>query len=118
MADQNECRFSGVVEQFAVIATKTGTPMVKLMLLAGRERVSVVAFRDLAERTRLNEGDRVELAGPLQSNSWEGQDGVRRYGWQIIANRLEIIRPAAAPPSAAPGSRPVQTVPPGTDVPF
>lgn len=101
MKDLNVCNISGSVESFQIIATKTGTPMIKAMILCGREKISVVAFKELADKIRLAEGDRVSLVGAVQSTSWEGKDGVRRYGYQIIAS--EITLDAATP--ALPESR-------------
>jgi single-stranded DNA-binding protein len=104
MTDRNECNLSGTVESFQIVPTKTGTPMIKFFLLAGKEKVSVVAFRDLADQTRLSPGDRAAIMGTIQSTSWEGKDGVKRYGFQIIASEitLEDVTPATAPPTPPP----------------
>ena len=106
--DLNECRITGTVDRFDRIATKTGTPMCKALVLCHKETVAVIAFRDLAEQTNLNPGDRVEVRGRIQSTSWTGQDGVKRYGWQIVAEHIALIgsaEPAPPLPPPLPDSR-------------
>jgi single-stranded DNA-binding protein len=119
MTDQNECRFTGTVEKFQVIETKTGTSMIKFFLQAGKEKVAVVAFRDLADQTRLSPGDRVAVLGALQSTSYKGQDGVMRYGYQVIASEItsEDEAPASAPPARTTPAKQA-TPPPGERVPI
>ena len=116
--DINQARITGTVEKFDRIATKTGTPMVKALVRCYKETVQVVAFRDLAEDTDLQAGDRVEVRGRIQNTSWTAQDGSRRYGWQLVAEAITLIGetqpaapltgetqpPAPAPPSPRPTS--------------
>jgi hypothetical protein len=59
--DVNECRFTGTVEGFTVVNTKTGTPMIRFFLACNKERIATVAFKALADATRLNDGDQVVL---------------------------------------------------------
>jgi len=109
MSDLNECHFTGLVEQFYIIQTKTGTPMVKAFVLCGKERLTVIAFKELADATRLNEGERVAVSGAIQSTSWESKDGVKRYGFQVIASEIsktetgQAIEPAPAPSAPTKG---------------
>ncbi|NOR23586.1 MAG: hypothetical protein GQ542_04205 [Desulforhopalus sp.] len=49
--DINNCKFSGAVINFRKIQTKTGTPMVVFQLQCYRERVDIIAFKDLATQT-------------------------------------------------------------------
>ena len=91
MKDKNCFEFTGTVERFDRIATKTGTPMVAFTVLCWRERVRTVAFKALAEQTDLSTGDRVEVRGHIQSTEWQDKDGNKRSGWQCIAH--EISRP-------------------------
>ena len=113
--DINKCHITGTVEKFDRIATRTGTPMVRAMVRCYRETLQVVAFRDLAEDTDLQAGDRVEVRGRIQNTSWTAQDGSRRYGWQLIAESITLIdetQPGAQlagetqPPAPAPPTRP------------
>lgn len=105
MSDINEARFSGAVENFKVIPTKTGTPMIRFLLVCGQEKLSAVAFKALADKTRLAEGERVTIRGRIQTTSWDDRDGMRRYGWQVIASEIgaEDVPPAQpAPPTRSP----------------
>lgn len=109
--DINHAKFTGTVERFDRIATKTGTPMVRVLLRCYRESVSVVAFKDLAKDTDLAPGDRVEVRGNIQSTSWTAPDGTRRQGWQVVSDYIGPIaeqveqhdsRRGVAPPPAPP----------------
>ncbi|MBM9536170.1 single-stranded DNA-binding protein [Desulfobulbus alkaliphilus] len=116
--DINQARITGGVEKFDHINTRTGTPMIKALVRCYRETVSVVAFKELAENTDLAPGDRVDVRGKIQSTSWTAQDGSKRYGWQLIADHIDLIGdplaesqatgepqlPAPAPPSTRPAS--------------
>jgi len=114
--DKNEIHISGTVESFKVIATKTGTPMIKFFVRCNKEKISVVAFNELAEATQLNDGDLVTVNGAVQSTSWQGNDGVQRYGFQVIANNINGVEASKKEtPSQAPPRTPNQ---PYTGVPF
>ena len=54
---------------------------------------NIVAWRDLAERCAeyLKKGQRVYIEGRLQTRSWEGQDGVKRYKTEIVARMMEML---------------------------
>ena len=97
--DINRCHITGTVERFDRIATKTGTAMIKALVRCYKETVQVVAFRDLAEDTDLQAGDRVEVRGRIQNTSWTAQDGSRRYGWQLVAESITLDGAEAAPPA-------------------
>ena len=92
------------VADFRRIETKTGRPMVRFRAEIGKDRLSVVAFNDLAEHLDLADGNVVDITGRLQGTSWEGQDGGRRYGWQVIAEQVEQhdSRRNSAPPPTPP----------------
>ena len=66
----------------------------------------VVAFRKLAELCSqyLQKGRRVYVEGRLQTRSWEGQDGQKRYTTEVVAQDVQFLdsRPGGAPPSEAP----------------
>lgn len=87
--DINRATFSGEILNFRQIQTKTGTPMIAFTLQCFRERVSVVAFKDLASSTALTTGERVVVKGRIQSRSYE-KDGVTHYSWQLIADSIEV----------------------------
>ena len=92
------------VADFRRIETKTGRPMVRFRAEIGKDRLSVVAFNDLAEHLDPADGNVVDITGRLQGTSWEGQDGGRRYGWQVIAEQVEQhdSRRNSAPPPTPP----------------
>lgn len=96
MKDINEFRFTGTVERFDRIQTKTGTPMVAFTVMCWKERIRTVAFKDLAEKTDLAAGDRVEVRGHIQSNSWTDQNEQQRNGWQVIAHEIRRADDTAA----------------------
>ena len=106
------------VADFRRVETKTGRPMVRFRAEIGKDRLSVVAFNDLAEHLDLADGNVVDITGRLQGTSWEGQDGGKRYGWQVIAEQVEQhdsrrrIAPPPTPP--APSTRPSSPTRPAT----
>jgi len=68
---------------------------------------NVVAWRKLAEicAQYLKKGGKVYIEGRLQTRDWEGQDGVRRYRTEIIAdNMIMLDRAGSASAQPAPSS--------------
>ncbi len=57
------------------------------------EWVSVVAWSKLAERVNqyLTKGSKAYIEGRLQTRSWEGQDGQKRYRTEVIANDVQFL---------------------------
>jgi single-strand DNA-binding protein len=55
----------------------------------------VVAWGPLAERTAeyLRKGRKVYVEGRLQTRSWEGQDGQKRYTTELIASTVTALDP-------------------------
>lgn len=86
--DKNSAKVSGMVERFDVVNTKTGTPMIRFALRCWRERIQIVAFKELATTTMLRPGDRVEVEGRIQGTQWSAPDGTRRTGFQIVARAI------------------------------
>ena len=86
--DINAIRITGTVERFDIVSTKAGTPMIRLTVRCFKELFTVVAFKELAETTRLNAGERVEVRGRVQSNTWADRDGNKRYGFQVVATDI------------------------------
>ena len=54
---------------------------------------NIVAWGKLAEicEQYLDKGRRVYVEGRLQTRNWEGQDGVKRYRTEIIANNMIML---------------------------
>ncbi|HWO94027.1 MAG TPA: single-stranded DNA-binding protein [Dehalococcoidia bacterium] len=63
------------------------------------EWFSVVTWNKLAETCSqyLQKGRRAYVEGRLQTRSWEGQDGQRRYRTEVIANTVLFLDRAGAP---------------------
>lgn len=64
---------------------------------------NVVAWAKLAEICGqfLAKGRKVYVEGRLQTRDWEGQDGVRRYRTEIVADNLIILDRAGGGASSA-----------------
>jgi single-strand DNA-binding protein len=74
---------------------------------------NIVAWGKLAEicQQYLGKGRKVYVEGRLQTHDWEGQDGVKRYRTEIVAENMIMLdrapegsytpRAASAPPASA-----------------
>ena len=65
---------------------------------------NIVAWGKLAEicGQYLAKGRKVYVEGRLQTRDWEGQDGVKRYRTEIVADNMIILdRPGSAPSGGA-----------------
>ena len=54
---------------------------------------SVVAWRKLAEicEQYLKKGAKVYIEGRMQTRDWEGEDGVKRYKTEIVAENMIML---------------------------
>ena len=54
---------------------------------------NIVAWRRLGEicGQYLHKGSKVYIEGRLQTRDWEGQDGVRRYRTEIVADNMMML---------------------------
>ena len=54
---------------------------------------NIVAWRKLGEicAQYLHKGNKVYIEGRLQTRDWEGQDGVKRYRTEIIADNMIML---------------------------
>lgn len=54
---------------------------------------NIVAWRRLAEicDQYLRKGSKIYIEGRLQTRSWDGQDGIKRYRTEIIANNMIML---------------------------
>ncbi len=72
---------------------------------------NIVAWGKLAEicGQYLGKGRRVYIEGRLQTRDWQGQDGVKRYRTEIVADNMIMLdsRPAGAPGSFSPNAKAV-----------
>ncbi len=69
---------------------------------------NVVCWGKLAEicEKYLTKGKKVYFDGRLQTRDWEGQDGVRRYRTEIVAENMIMLDRAGAPSGASFSSAP------------
>ena len=69
------------------------------------EWFNVVAWDKLAETCNqlITKGRKVYIEGRLQTRSWEGQDGQKRYRTEVIAQTMLLLDPRQ--PGAAGGPR-------------
>jgi single-stranded DNA-binding protein len=105
------------VADFRRIETRTGRPMVRFRVTVGKDRLAVIVFNEAAERLDLADGTIVDITGRLQGTSWTGQDGGKRYGWQVVAEQVEqAVQPAPPTPSTSSTSstRPTSPTRPAT----
>lgn len=82
---------------------------------------NIVTWRKLAEimGKYLVKGQEVYLEGSLQTRSWDGKDGVKRYRTEIVADKVEMgSKPAGARKGPAPeGSAPQEKAPQASNQP-
>jgi single-strand DNA-binding protein len=57
---------------------------------------NIVVWRKMAEvcQQYLSKGKKVYVEGRLQTRDWDGQDGVRRYRTEIIAENIIFLSPS------------------------
>jgi len=79
---------------------------------------NIVAWRKLAEicGQYLVKGKQIYLEGRLETRDWTGQDGVKRYRTEIIADNMIMLGSPQQgqqnyPPAAAPAPQPAQAQP-------
>lgn len=73
---------------------------------------NVVAWRKLAEicNQYLKKGNKVYIEGRLQTHDWQGQDGVKRYRTEIVAENMIMLEARNSSPSQYTAAQ--QTPPP------
>ncbi len=62
---------------------------------------NVVAWRKLADicAQYLRKGSKVYIEGRLQTRDWEGQDGIKRYRTEIVADNMIMLDRAGSTPA-------------------
>ncbi len=86
--------------------TQNGSPVTSFSVAAGRrwttpegeqreetEWFNIVTWNKLAETANryVAKGSRVYIEGRLQTRSWEGQDGQKRYRTEVVAQNLILL---------------------------
>lgn len=68
---------------------------------------NVVAWRKLAEicGQYLKKGSKVFIEGRLQTRDWEGEDGVKRYRTEIVADNMIMLDSKGGPMEGSYGDR-------------
>ncbi|MGH7749928.1 MAG: single-stranded DNA-binding protein [Candidatus Dormibacteria bacterium] len=92
--------------------TASGTAVCSLRV-AVNDRDGVVSYFDVVAWNRdaefaakyLTKGRLVFISGRLHSRKWVGEDGVTRYGVEVVADQLQALTPP--PPAVATGEEPV-----------
>src|SRR5579884_3504131 len=82
------------------------------------EWFNVVAWNKLAEQCNqyLQKGRKVYVEGRLQTRSWDGQDGVKRYRTEVVANEVQFLDRGQGGPGGREGMDADMTDP--DDLPF
>src|SRR5712692_8376951 len=67
------------------------------------EWFNIVAWSELAERLaqNLHKGRKVYVEGRLQTRSWEGQDGQKRYRTEVVASTMQLLDSRPQPEATA-----------------
>ena len=96
--------------------TQTGKPVTKFTVAAGRnwttpdgerheetEWFNVVAWDKLGETCNqfITKGKKVYIEGRLQTHSWEGPDGQKRYRTEVIASNMVLLDSKPRTPASA-----------------
>ena len=106
MRGLNDCRFIGVLGQDPEVKqTAGGTLVVNVSLAVGDSRKVNGQYEDVTEWIRLvmfgktaeiaqkylHKGSKAYFAGKLQSSSWEGSDGTKKYKTEIVVLSLLML---------------------------
>ncbi|MBI5071917.1 single-stranded DNA-binding protein [Candidatus Falkowbacteria bacterium] len=80
---------------------------------------NIVAWGKLAEicGQYLNKGKKVYIEGRLQTRDWQGQDGVKRYKTEIVAENMIMLDRGGAPSASSGASASAQPSEPEVQAP-
>ncbi|MBV5305263.1 MAG: hypothetical protein J0652_01075 [Desulfobulbaceae bacterium] len=88
----NEAKFTGKIQRSAQTKGKTtGLPTLKITLACGKETIHAVLLGELAESISPADGEWIEIKGSVHTSSWDGLDGIRRFGWYCLAKKIRSI---------------------------
>lgn len=67
--------------------------------------ISCVAWRNTAEFLcrYFHKGSGIQLCGSIQTSSWDGQDGQKRYSTEVVADEISFNGPKSANQSSSGG---------------
>lgn len=62
---------------------------------------NIVLWRGLAETAEkyVHKGDKLYIEGKIRSRSYDDQNGVKRYVYEIFADNMEMLTPRSAQPA-------------------
>lgn len=77
--------------------------------------INIVAWRKLAEiiANNLTKGRLVAISGSIQTRSYEGNDGQKRYVTEVVADDLQFLEKKEGSGSGGSSFRPQSPEPPG-----
>jgi single-strand DNA-binding protein len=96
----NQCTLTGNLGgDPEVFYSSEGNPVSTFSLAfhSGKKKtgwIKVVCFQKLAEVSAkyLHKGARIAVIGTLDQHKWEGEGGIQKSSFQLIANTLEFIK--------------------------
>ena len=123
------------VASFTLATTERGYKLANGTQVPERtEWHNIVLWRGLAETAEkyVHKGDKLYIEGKIRSRSYDDQNGVKRYVYEIFADNMEMLTPRSAQPAAQaqpaasvqqPTAQPTATQPaqaaaPNNDMPF
>ena len=73
---------------------------------AGTDFINIVAFGKTSEfiERYFRKGQRIGIAGRIQTGSYEGKDGKKVYTFDVIAENVEFVESKSASSSATPAN--------------
>ncbi|MGH2366201.1 MAG: single-stranded DNA-binding protein [Chloroflexota bacterium] len=93
------------VTSFSVAVSRTWNPREGGDQRDETEWFNIVAWSKLAETCNqyLTKGQRVFVEGRLQTRTWDGNDGVKHYRTELIANDMMMLTPRGEAAAAGGG---------------
>ncbi len=101
----NDCNFGGYLTADPILkTTEDDVPMTRVVLGVGRilpagaiesesDFIVIIAWRRVAEIIceSLKKGSPAMFHGELQSRSYVDKQGVKKYVWELIADRITLL---------------------------
>ena len=104
---------SGVaVATFSLATTERGYTLQNGTQVPERtEWHNIVLWRGLAQTAEkyVHKGDRIYIEGKIRTNTYEDQNGIRRYRTEILAESMEMLSSRGATPSPSAEGAPSQS---------
>lgn len=114
-SDTNEVRLSGSVERIRQVQTRTGAPMVEIILAVRRDKFRITALGNVAEHLLVACGpdDRLSVTGTLTTSSWKDESSgewhssfsVQAWGLELSGDKVSYQRKQVEQSAPAPRRR-------------